>query len=165
MRWRVASYLERQYGPLMAIAVLIAVISIIGLTRSPVRREIGERTTKSVVTVIRVPRALMEFSKFGRSATQADLVRRIREAEIDRTWFAVTSLDSTNTGVILESTYIARPGEHLHMIWQTEAVLETLAGRPPAYSGRDYSKAKIIVMPEWLTGMEPRAGFEAMLEE
>ena len=124
---------------------------------------------RSEVTAIWIPRALRGLARrqagppVGRSPEelQTDLGRNGRSAA----WYALTYRGHQVNGGFGEFTQIRRLSEAADHLDELQAVMATVAGRPPRCEGRDFSHARVEAIPDALQAVDPREAITRLMAE
>lgn len=115
---------------------------------------------RSEVTTIWIPRALRDLARL-QAGEPVDCPPEALETDLGRdrwraAWYALTYRGHQANGgfaVITQIRHLSDVADHLE---ELQAVMATVAGRPPQYEGRDFSHARVEVIPDTLQAVDPR---------
>jgi hypothetical protein len=80
-------------------------------------------------------------------------------------WYALTYRGHQVNGGSGEITQIRRLSEAADHLDELQAVMATAAGRPPRSGGRDFSHARVEVIPDTLRALDPREAITRLMAE
>ena len=111
---------------------------------------------KTEVLTIYAPDRLIKFaSDHGPFRDHNGLALALKRAELDGYWYAIEIGYTMADGEHEISTTVMTPGQNSSQFSSVKTVMETLAGRPPAYPNLDFGDADILVIDEAYMGGNP----------
>jgi hypothetical protein len=124
---------------------------------------------RTEVTAIWMPQALRDLARHqagppvdrSPEELQGYLGRNGWRAE----WYALTYRTHQANGASGEITQIRRLSEAADRLDELQAVMATAAGRPPRHEGRDFSHARVEVIPDTLQAVDPREAITRLMAE
>jgi len=121
------------------------------------------------VTTIWIPQVLLDLAR-RKAATLVDrspedLKTYLERYKREAAWYALTYRGHQVNGRFAESTQIRRLSEAADHLDELQAVMATAAGRPPRLDGRDFSRARVEVIPETLQAVDPREAITRLMAE
>jgi hypothetical protein len=120
---------------------------------------------KSEVLTIHATARLIDFARsHGSFDTNDDLVRSLRESNLEGTWCSLEIRDTMDDGGLQTWSRFIRPGEHDLMLSWSKSALDTLAGRPPNLPAFDFRNAEIFVIDESYMQRDPFDAVEELAE-
>jgi hypothetical protein len=125
--------------------------------------------SRSEVIAIRMPRALRDLAR-DQAGSPVDHSPEELQVDLGRdgcraAWYALTYRVHQVNGESGEITQIRRLSEAADHLDELHAVMATAAGRPPRSEGRDFSQARVEVIPDTLQAVDPREAITRLMAE
>jgi hypothetical protein len=161
----------------VVLAVLLAgVIAVIELSGFLARREPGSARPAppgsgiayhvQVETIYLHPTfvALAKLSPEPAAIRSHDaLCAYLKSCGSEAAWYAITTRSFAASGITTLTSY-SRPYDSPGSFAQFVDLLAAAAGKPPSYPESDYSRARVVVIPDDLARREPREAIAELLE-
>jgi hypothetical protein len=124
---------------------------------------------RTEVTTIWMPRALRDLARH-RANPPVDCSPEELQTYLGRNgwspaWYALTYRGHQVNGAFGDITWIRRLSEAADYLDELQAVMATAAGWPPRDEGRDFSNARIEVIPETLQAVDPREAITRLMAD
>jgi hypothetical protein len=124
---------------------------------------------RTEVTALWIPRALRDMADCEAGApifrSPEALQTELRHRGLKDAWYALTYRGHKVNGEFGELTQIRHLGDAADHLDEFQAVMATAAGSPPRYEGRDFSHARVEVIPDTLQGVDPREAVIRLMAE
>jgi hypothetical protein len=121
------------------------------------------------VTAIWMPEALRDLGWHEASLLVArspqELEAYLAQHGWKTAWYALTGRGHQVNGGFADITRIRRLSEAADHLDELQAVMATAAGRPPRYEGRDFSHARVEIIPNTLRAVDPREAITLLMAE
>jgi hypothetical protein len=115
---------------------------------------------RTEVTAVWIPRALHEDAQIEAGApvflSPDALDTALKRRGLNDSWYSITYRHHQVNGEFQELTQIRRLSEAADHLDEFQAVMATAAGNPPRHQGRDFSHARVEVIPETLQSVGRR---------
>jgi hypothetical protein len=124
---------------------------------------------RTEITTIWIPRALRDMAlRDARSPVERsplELQACLKQNTWKPDWCALTYRGHQVKHGFAELTQIRPLSEAANHIDELQAVMATAAGRPPPFGARDFSHARVKVIPDTMQAMDPSAAIARLMAE
>jgi hypothetical protein len=167
----VAMLFQTAGTPVVVIAGIVGLVSVsfrstVPCPEDPPGSGIIVRTE---VTALWIPRPLHELAQSDDAASDfrspEGVHTELKRRGLNDMWYSITYRHHQVNGVFGELTQIRHLSDAADHLDEFEAVMATAAGSPPRYEARDFSHARIEVIPDTLQGDDPREAITRLMAE
>jgi hypothetical protein len=124
---------------------------------------------RTEITTIWIPRALRDLALCDArpplDRSPVELLTCLKQNVWIPDWYALTYRGHQVNHGFADITLIRRLSEAANHVEELQAVMATAAGRPPRREARDFSRARVKVVPDTMQAMDPREAIARLMAE